>query len=275
MTKDNIKQFTDWRPEFKDAKFICPEGVIQHNAVLSGGSGLKLKTKSEVGKMSKRYFNVVNPDDVVQKYGADCFRMYEMFLGPIEQSKPWDTNGIDGVSKFLRKFWNLCHVEGKFIVSDDTPSKEELKVVHATIKKLSDDIERFSMNTTISAFMMCVNDLKRLECNKREVIHQLTRLLAPFAPFIAEEIWSKLGEKNSVHHSNYPVADEKYLIEDSVVYPICINGKKREEIEIDVNESQQNIEKAVLNLDSIQKWLEGKSPKKVIIVQGRMINIVI
>ena len=275
LSLENIQQFTNWRPEFKDAKFICGEVTIQNNTVVSGQGSARLKTKSEVGKMSKRYFNVVNPDDVVQKYGADCFRMYEMFLGPIEQSKPWDTNGIDGVSKFLRKFWNLCHVEGKFIVSDQSASKEELKILHTTIKKVSEDIERFSMNTTISAFMVCVNELRRLDCNKIEIIHQLTRLLAPFAPFIAEEIWQKLGEGGSVHHSTYPVAEENYLVEDNVIYPVCINGKKREEIEIDVNESQQNIEKAVLQLESIQKWLDGKSPKKIIIVQGRMINIVI
>jgi leucyl-tRNA synthetase len=275
LTLENIRQFTDWRPEFKNAKFICSDVIIQHNKLIHGRGSVKLKTKSEVGKMSKRYFNVVNPDDVVHKYGADCFRMYEMFLGPIEQSKPWDTNGIDGVSKFLRKFWNLCHVDGKFIVSDYSPSKDELKILHGTIKKVSEDIERFSMNTTISAFMVCVNELRRLDCNKKEIIHPLTRLLAPFAPFIAEEIWQKLGEGGSVHHTGYPVAEEKYLMEDKVIYPICINGKKREEIEIDVNEPQQNIEKAVLQLGSIQKWLEGKSPKKIIIVKGRMINIVI
>jgi leucyl-tRNA synthetase len=270
-----IKQFVNWRPEFKNAKFITKDAIVDFENSFVIESHIKLTTKSEVGKMSKRYFNVVNPDDVVEKYGADCFRMYEMFLGPIEQSKPWDINGIDGVSKFLRKFWNLCHKDGVFSVSYEEPTKEELKVLHSTIKKVTEDIERFSMNTTISAFMVCVNELRRLNCNKVAILDPLVRLLAPFAVFISEEIWNKIGGHGSIHHATFPIFDNQYLVEDSILYPICINGKKRDEIYISTDESQQSIEKVVLELESIKKWLDNIPPKKIIIVKGRMINIVI
>jgi leucyl-tRNA synthetase len=275
LSLEGISEFIKWRPEFANASFFTSDGIIENGKIISGNSGVKLLTKSEVGKMSKRYFNVVNPDDVVEKYGADCFRMYEMFLGPIDQSKPWDINGIDGVSKFLRKFWNLSHNEGVLMISEDAPNKEELKVLHTTIKKVTEDIERFSMNTTISAFMVCVNDLRRLNCNKSEILKPLTLLLAPFAPFIAEEIWYQLGGEGSVHHAKFPTSNPTYLVEDTILYPICVNGKKRDEVEFSPDETQQNIEQAVLSLESIKKWLEGKPAKKVIIVKGRIINIVI
>jgi leucyl-tRNA synthetase len=275
LNLEGISQFIKWRPEFANASFFTSDGLIEKGEIVSGNSEVKLLTKSEVGKMSKRYFNVVNPDDVVEKYGADCFRMYEMFLGPIDQSKPWDINGIDGVSKFLRKFWNLSHNEGVLQLSKEEPTKEELKVLHTAIKKVSEDIERFSMNTTISAFMMCVNELRRLNCNKSAILKPLTLLLAPFAPFIAEEIWYQLGGEGSVHHAVFPTSNPMYLVEDTILYPICVNGKKRDELEFSPDETQQNIEQTVLGLESIKKWLEGKPAKKVIIVKGRMINIVI
>jgi len=226
-------------------------------------------------KMSKSKYNVQNPDEIVTKYGADCFRMYEMFLGPIEQSKPWDTKGIDGVNRFLRKYWSLYFSEKGWEVSDETPTAEENKILHTTIRKVTDDIERFSFNTCISAFMVCVNELKRLECNKRQVLEPLTILLAPFAPFITEELWEMFGNKTSVHTADYPVFLEKYLIQDTVEYPVCVNGKKRDTVEVSAQLSQAEIQAIALSLDNVKKYIEGKDVQKVIVVPGRMINLVI
>ncbi len=263
LAQKGIQQFREWRPEFKGA-------IFETNA-----EG-KLLTKSEVGKMSKRYFNVVNPDEVVDKYGADCFRMYEMFLGPVEQAKPWDTKGIDGVSKFLRRFWRLfTDKQGNFFVSEEEPGKEELKILHATIKKVREDIERFSFNTCVSAFMMAVNDLSKLKSNKRAILDPLVRLMAPFAPFITEELWHQMGREGSVHKSSYPEFEAKYLVEDAIEYPISINGKKRAEAEFPIDASKEAIEKAALELEAIQKWIEGKTVRKVIVVPKRMVNIVV
>jgi leucyl-tRNA synthetase len=271
LNKEGIKKFLAWRLEYKNVQFVLENGIYTLDSFPDNG---ELTTKSEVGKMSKRYFNVVNPDDVVEKYGADCFRMYEMFLGPIEQSKPWDINGIDGVSKFLRKYWNLSHVDGIFVTSDEKATAEELKILHTTIKKVRDDIERFSMNTSVSAFMVCINELKRLECNKKEILIPLNSLLAPFAPFITEELHAKLGGQGSIHHASYPSLIEEHLKEDSILYPICINGKKKDEVKVSVDMVQRDIEQLVLGMDSIKRWLISP-PKKVILVPGRMINIVI
>jgi len=226
-------------------------------------------------KMSKSKYNVQNPDEIVTKYGADCFRMYEMFLGPIEQSKPWDTKGIDGVNRFLRKYWSLYFSEKGWEVSDETPTAEENKILHTTIRKVTDDIERFSFNTCISAFMVCVNELKRLECNKRQVLEPLTILLAPFAPFITEELWEMFGNKTSVHTADYPVFLEKYLIQDTVEYPVCVNGKKRDTVEVSAQLTQAEIQAIALSLDNVKKYVEGKDVQKVIVVPGRMINLVI
>ncbi|MCB0648563.1 MAG: leucine--tRNA ligase [Saprospiraceae bacterium] len=271
LNPQGIASFCEWRPEYKDAIF---HGSAGSGTVAQLPQDFKLMTKSEVGKMSKRYFNVVNPDDMVDRYGADCFRMYEMFLGPIEQSKPWDTKGIDGVSKFIRKFWNLIHFEGVLKISDEKPTAEEYKILHTAIKKVSDDIERFSLNTTISNFMVCVNELKRINCNKREIIHELVKLMAPFAPFITEELHARLGGEGSVHKTQYPVVNEAYLVEDSVVYPVCINGKKRDELTVPNGMPPAEVEKLVLGMDGLEKWLD-KPIKKVIVVPGRMINIVV
>ncbi len=226
-------------------------------------------------KMSKSKYNVQNPDEIVSKYGADCFRMYEMFLGPIEQSKPWDTKGIDGVNRFLRKYWSLYFSEKGWEVSDEAPTAEENKILHTSIRKVTDDIERFSFNTCISAFMVCVNELKRLECNKRQVLEPLTILLAPFAPFITEELWEMFGNKTSVHTADYPVFLEKYLIQDTVEYPVCVNGKKRDTVEVSAQLSQAEIQAIALSLDNVKKYVEGKDVQKVIVVPGRMINLVI
>ncbi|MBK9257944.1 MAG: leucine--tRNA ligase [Saprospiraceae bacterium] len=226
-------------------------------------------------KMSKSKYNVQNPDEIVSKYGADCFRMYEMFLGPIEQSKPWDTKGIDGVQKFLRKFWSLYFNEAGFYLSDETPSREEFKIIHTAIKKVSEDIERFSFNTSVSAFMVCTNELKRLECNKRAILEPLIRLLSPFAPFITEELFELSGGKGSVHHADFPELKAEYLIESEIAYPVSINGKKRDIILFPSDATSEDIEKTVMNLNIVQKWLDGQQVKKVIIVPGRMINIVV
>jgi leucyl-tRNA synthetase len=232
----------------------------------------------EIEKMSKSKFNVVNPDDMVEKYGADCFRMYEMFLGPIEDAKPWNMQGISGVSGFLRKLWSLFYDlnTGKNLLSDAEPTPEELKVLHACIKKVNEDIERFSFNTCVSTFMVCVNGLKDLKCSKRLILNELVVLVAPFAPFISEELHEILGNKGSVLNEKYPVANEAYLKESVLLYPISINGKKRGEASFSADMMPSDIEAEVRNMEIVQKWTtgEGKDIKKVIIVPGRMVNIV-
>jgi len=230
----------------------------------------------EVEKMSKSKYNVVNPDDMVAAYGADCFRMYEMFLGPIDQAKPWDTKGIDGVAKFLRRLWNLFFDEnGKIQLSDTEPTREELKILHQCIKKVSEEVERFSFNTCVSAFMICVNDLRRIECRNLSVLKDLLKLVSPFAPHIAEELWEQSGEAFSVTLQPYPVFDEKYLKEDHIEYPVCINGKKRALLLLPADMDKADAEKQAVSLPEITKWLDGTPVKKVIVVSGKMINIVI
>jgi leucyl-tRNA synthetase len=226
-------------------------------------------------KMSKSKYNVQNPDEVVAKYGADCFRMYEMFLGPLEQSKPWDTKGIDGVQKFLRKFWSLYYNETGLNLSDDAPTAEEYKILHTAIKKISEDIERFSFNTCVSAFMVCVNELKRVECNKRQILEPLTILLGPFAPFITEELWANMGHEGSVHKAQFPQFDAKHLVQDTIEYPVSINGKKRDTIMLSAQLTQEEIQAQVMELDQVKKYVEGKEIQKVIIVLKRMVNIVV
>jgi leucyl-tRNA synthetase len=278
LNKKSIDKFLAWRPEYEGAIFECSKGTYQNGKFMPNGNHTdsELVTHSEVGKMSKSKFNVINPDDVVGKYGADCFRMYEMFLGPIEQSKPWDMNGIDGVSKFIRKFWNLYHdAEGSFVVSEESANKEELKILHTAIKKMHNDVPNFSFNTAVSQFMVCTNELKKLNCNKKEVLEPLVRLLAPFAPFLTEELWHKLGNTDSVHLSSYPIHNEEYLKESAVMMPLSINGKKRSEIMVDVNLDKETVQKLALADESIQKWTEGKEVVKVIVVPKRMVNIVV
>ncbi len=271
-----IENFIRWRPEFSNAIFKSSTGAFDASSSLGQpNSTFRIYLQSEVGKMSKRYFNVVNPDDVVARYGADCFRMYEMFLGPIEQSKPWDTKGIEGVQKFLKKFWSLFVEDDVFCVSDEKPTREELKILHQTIKKITDDIERFSFNTAVSAFMVCVNELKKLNCRKKEILEPLVRLLAPFAPFITEELWSQFNKGYSVHQSEFPICHQEYLMADTIEYPLSVNGKKRDLITLEAGLSNADIEKIVLENDQVLKWLSGQQPKKIIIVPGRMINIVV
>lgn len=278
LTEQGIQQFIDWRPDFATAIFESKEGIYRDGSFLPAGdaASMQLQTVSEVGKMSKRYFNVVNPDDVVAKYGADCFRMYEMFLGPIEDAKPWNTKGIDGVSRFLRKFRALFYTEaGSWAVTDEQPSREELRVLHATIKKVSEDIERFSFNTCISAFMVATNELGRLGCRERAVLRELVVVMAPFAPFLSEELWHALGETDSVHRTSFPTFDPAYLQADTITYPIALNGKTRLTVDFPATATPAELEAAVRGMESLAKYLEGKSVKKVIVVPGRMINVVV
>ncbi|RMF25013.1 MAG: leucine--tRNA ligase [Bacteroidetes bacterium] len=265
LTREGIEKFKAWRPEFKDAEFVF------------GKDPDKFFTRSEVGKMSKSKFNVINPDDVVEQYGADCFRMFEMFLGPIEQSKPWDTKGIEGVSKFLRRLWGLFWSEnGELLLNDEAPTRAEMKVLHTCIKRITEDIERFSLNTCISTFMSTVNELRDLKCHKKAVLEPFTILLAPFAPYLAEEFWHLLGHEGSVHaEARFPVFDPQWLVEDSVTYPVCINGKKRATADFPADAPKEDLEKAALALESVQKWTQGKTVRKVIVVPKRMINIVV
>ena len=232
--------------------------------------------KEEAEKMSKSKFNVDNPDDLVAKYGADTFRMYEMFLGPVEQSKPWDTKGIEGVHRFLKKLWRLFFDELKGKVwNEEKATTEELKVLHKTIKKIEDDTERFSFNTAVSAFMVCVNELADLKCNKREVLEPVLIMLVPYAPHIAEELWKALGNTGSILDETFPTFEGKYVAESTKEYPVSINGKLRTTLSLDINISQQEVEPIVLANETVQKWLEGKAPKKIIFVKGKMINVVI
>ena len=226
--------------------------------------------------MSKSKYNVINPDDVVDVYGADCFRMYEMFLGPIEQSKPWDTKGIDGVSKFLKRFWSLFAHQDQWIVSAvGHPDRESLRILHQTIQRVRDDINRFSINTCVSHFMICVNELKRLDCHHRDILEPLVLLIAPFAPHIAEELWHLLGHKTSVHHGHYPEVIDSYLISDEVVYPVSINGKRRAEMTVPTDTDAKKVEELALALPEIVKWMDGLHVRKVIVVPGRMVNVVV
>ena len=233
-------------------------------------------TSSEVEKMSKSKYNVVNPDDLIVKYGADTFRMYEMFLGPVEQSKPWDTKGIEGVHRFLKKLWRLFYdeIKGK-VWNEEKATEAEWKVLHRTIKKIEDDTERFSFNTGVSGFMIAVNELTDLKCHKKEILEKLLILLTPYAPHIAEELWAHLGNSESILNANYPVLDSKYLIESSKEYPISVNGKLRTTINIALDASQPEVEKMVLENEVVKKWLDGKPPKKIIFVKGKMVNVVI
>lgn len=277
LSKEGLDQFLKWRPGYHDAIFISESGTYQSGKITlkEGHDQFMITTLSEVGKMSKSKFNVINPDTVIDQYGTDCFRMYEMFLGPIEQSKPWDTNGIDGVSKFLRKFIDLFHQDEKFFLGEEVPTKEEQKILHGMIKKVTHDIEAFSFNTAISAMMIAVNDLRKIGTNKRQILEPFVRVIAPFAPFISEELWSQLGGEGSVHHAAFPDFDESWLVEDKVSYPICINGKKRGMEEFDTDMSPKEIESAVKELDYLEKWIEGKTIRKVIVVPNRMVNLVV
>jgi len=259
----DIEAFKKWRPEYAHATFEFEE----NGNYLCG---------SEVEKMSKSKWNVVSPDLICEKYGADCLRLYEMFLGPLEQSKPWNTNGISGVSNFLKKFWKLFH-DPQFIfsVSEEVPTKAELKILHKTIKKIQEDIERFSFNTSVSNFMICVNELTELNCSKRAILEPLCTLISPYAPHIAEELWSLLGHSESISFAFFPTFREEFLQDDSYAYPVSVNGKTRFKLELPLAMGIPEIEKEVLSSEEAKKYLEGKTPKKLIVVHKKIVNIVI
>jgi leucyl-tRNA synthetase len=248
--------------EYADAVFILDNG--------------KYICGDAVEKMSKSKYNVVNPDDIIEQYGTDTFRMYEMFLGPIEVSKPWDTKGIEGVHRFLRKLWRLYFDENQgCLVTNETASKDELKVLHQTIKKIEYDTENFAFNTAVSQFMICVNELARLSCNKKEILEPLLVLLTPFAPHISEELWQSLGHTNTILDAAYPVLNESYLVENSFTYPVAINGKTRTEVEFALDADTNYIQETVLKDATVLKWMEDKPLKKFIYVKGKMINVVV
>ncbi|HRT79112.1 MAG TPA: leucine--tRNA ligase [Paludibacteraceae bacterium] len=256
----DLEKFKNWNPEYKNAEFILEDGKY-----ICGWA---------IEKMSKSMFNVVNPDDIVENYGADTLRLYEMFLGPLEQSKPWDTNGIDGVHRFLKKLWNLFYKNDELCVTEEKPTAEELKVLHKTIKKISYDIENFSYNTAVSAFMICVNELFTLKCNKKAILEPLLILLAPFAPHISEELYHALGNSDTVFNASFPQYEEEFLKENTVSYPVSFNGKVRFTLEMPTDVSKEEIEKTALSHPQTIKYMEGKTPKKIIIVPGKIINIV-
>ncbi len=258
----DLDAFKSWRPDLEDAEFILEDG--------------KYICGFEVEKMSKSLHNVVNPDELIEHYGADTLRLYEMFLGPLEQSKPWDTNGIEGVFRFIRKFWRLYHNrDNEFSITSEEPTKEELKILHKTIKKIQDDIERFSFNTAVSNFMICVNELTELKCNKREILEPLVILIAPYAPHMAEELWEHLGHSGSITYSSFPLFREEYVVESTFNYPVSFNGKMRFQLELSLDLTVLEIEQTVMKVPETVKWLQGKSPRKIIVVPKKIINIVI
>ena len=257
----DIDVFKNWNPEYETAEF-----VLENGKYICGWA---------VEKMSKSTFNVVNPDDIVSKYGADTLRLYEMFLGPLEQSKPWDTNGIDGVHRFLRKLWNLFFKEDKLFVSEEQPTSDEFKSLHKLIKKVAYDIENFSFNTSVAAFMICVNELTALKCNKKTILNDLIVVLASFAPHITEELWHVLGNNTTICDAKFPVYNEAYLLEDTIKYTVSFNGKARYFLDFPADTSVEEVEKMVLAHENSVKWLEGKTPKKVIVVKGKIVNVVI
>ncbi len=260
--KLDIDGFKAWRSEFANAEFICEDNgdyICGH----------------EVEKMSKSKFNVQTPDELVDKFGADTLRMYEMFLGPLEQTKPWDTKGISGVHNFLRKLWRLFYQDGSLVLNDAPADKAALKTLHKTIKKVTDDLERFSFNTNVSNFMICVNELTDQKCHAKEVLEQLVILLAPYAPHVSEELWVILGhEAGTISTAKFPTFNPDFLVEDEIAYPVSFNGKMRLKVALPATLSAKEVEEAVMALPDTQKWLEGKAPKKVIVVPGKIVNIV-
>jgi leucyl-tRNA synthetase len=258
----DIVAFRNWKPDFADSDFILENG--------------RYNCGTAIEKMSKSLFNVISPDSVVDKYGADTFRMYEMFLGPLEASKPWDIKGIEGVHRFLKKLWRLFFDEQKGqIVTEEKANPQELKVLHRTIKKIEEDTERFSYNTAVSAFMVCVNELTDLRCHKRAILEPLLVLLTPYAPHVAEELWHQLGHTATVLDATFPDYNESYLVENSKEYPVSVNGRLRTTITMNLDIPQPEVEEIVLANPVVQKWIEGKQPKKIIYVKGKMVNVVI
>jgi leucyl-tRNA synthetase len=258
----DTEAFKNWREEYKNAEFILEDG--------------KYICGWEVEKMSKSKYNVQNPDELVAHYGADTLRLYEMFLGPLEAHKPWDTNGIEGVFRFLKKTWKLYHNDNnEFEVSDEKATPEEFKVLHKAIRKIEDDITRFSFNTAVSTYMICVNDLSSLKCNKREILEPLAILLSPYASHMAEELWQLLGHEGSIEYVDFPEFKKEYVEENTFEYPVSFNGKMRFKLKLPVDMPKEEAEKAVVEAEEAQKWIEGKTVRKIIVVPKRIINVVV
>ena len=263
----DIEAFKSWREEYRSAEFILEDG--------------KYICGNEVEKMSKSKWNVVSPDIMIDKYGADCLRLYEMFLGPLELSKPWNTNGITGTSNFIRKLWKLYHKTNQqnqeltFDVSNEEPIKTEYKILHKTIKKVKEDIEKFSFNTSVSTFMICVNELTDLKCNKRKILEPLAIIISPYAPHIAEELWSLLGNNESVTKASFPEFNAEYLIESEFAYPISVNGKTKFNLNMSLTLTKEEVEKEILANENMQRLLNGASPKKIVVVLGKIVNVVL
>jgi len=257
----DIHAFRNWRDDLHNARFICEKDKDGNKIFVCDWL---------IEKMSKSKFNVQNPDDLVARYGADTLRLYEMFLGPLEQSKPWDTQGIEGTSRFLKKFWKLYSE-----ISDEPATKEELKVLHKLIKKEEEDIERISFNTVVSAFMICVNELTDMKCNKREILEPLAIMISPYAPHIAEELWHQLGHNDSVVNQRFPEFDEKNVVENTFLYPVSFNGKKRFDLELPLDIKPDEVQNTVVNAPEAKKWLEGVTIRKVIFIPKKIINIVV
>jgi len=258
----DIDGFKKWRDDFASAEFILEEG--------------KYLCGTEVEKMSKSKYNVQTPDELVEKFGADTLRCYEMFLGPVEQSKPWDTKGINGVHNFLRKLWRLYHnASNEFAVSAEEPTKAELKTLHKTIKKINDDLNRFSWNTVVSTCMIAVNELTDLKCNKRSILEPLAIMISPYAPHIAEELWEKLGYTSSITIASWPQLNEQFLQDDAFEYPVSFNGKTRYFVSMPIDATPAEVQAAALAHEKAAHWLEGKEPKKIIVVPKRIVNVVV
>ena len=259
----DLEAFRNWRPEFATAEFVLDDDG-------------KYRCGAAVEKMSKSMFNVVNPDDIVERYGADTLRLYEMFLGPLEQSKPWDTNGIDGVNRFIKKLWNLYYKGDQLLVDDSKPSADNLKSLHKLIKKVSEDIENFSFNTSVAAFMICVNELSQQKCHSREILAPLAVLLAPFAPHVSEELWhSALGNESTICDAQWPEYNEAYLVESEVTYAVSFNGKARFNITVPADMPADRVEALAKANENAAKWLDGKTIRKVIVVPRKIVNIVV
>ena len=286
----NIDKWIDDEKYYSGSILINDDGYW-NNYIYSDFEGNKIKaisfkTKPVVEKMSKRWNNVVNPDDICESFGADTLRLYEMFLGPLEQSKPWNTNGITGVHGFLKKLWRLFYLspsgggaqgagEAALNISNDEPTKGELKTLHKTIKKITEDIERFSFNTSISNFMICVNELTDAKCNKREILEPLLICLSPYAPHIAEELWKQLGHTESISTAAFPDFNEAYLVDDSINYPISFNGKVKFTLELAATLTKEEVEVIAMAHENMIKFLDGKEPKKVIVVHKKIVNVVV
>ena len=258
----DVEALRKWQPQFEEAEFVLEDG--------------KYIVGREVEKMSKRWFNVVNPDDICEQYGADTLRMYEMFLGPLEQAKPWNTAGITGVHSFLKKMWKLYHSgpDGSFLATDAEPSADQLKTLHKTIKKVTEDIEAFSFNTSVSTFMIAVNELTASKCKSRAILEPLAVLISPYAPHIAEELWEKLGHQGGVSEETYPQFNPAHLVESTKAYPISFNGKMRFTMELPLDMDKAAIEEAVMANEKTLQYLDGREPKRVIVVPGKIVNIV-